>query len=53
MSKKEKMAASMGPARDYVNKQLETMKQQGFVSAKLDSKTVESLVYKVARASSH
>ena len=52
MSKKEKLVASMAPAREYVNRQLETMKKQGAVS-RLSEKKVEALVYKVARATSH
>ena len=51
MSKTEKIAAQMEPARVYVNQQLETMKKQGVVS-KLTTKQYDSLVLKVAMASS-
>ena len=51
MSKADKIAAQMEPARIYVKQQLETMKKQGVVS-ELTTTQYDSLVLKVAMAAS-
>ncbi len=51
MSKEQKIAVHLESAKAYVNRQLETMKQQG-ASSNLTPKQYETLVRKVALATS-